>query len=201
MEIRINIYGGTIDDAVDKLQKSAKDFRDVLYRYSATDKNIITTMEFNGAILTSDDSLDEAYVKVTGKTKAEIDEEDRRWREEYQRKEREWKESIPSRVQPYCDMARDVIREDKYEYWDKIVPIRLGDIYHGMELGCTLDILREWNKSASYKKCHEIILSQGHSGMSHGLVVAMIREFARGEGAMVDKLVRTLDKVEYDKNA
>ena len=65
----------------------------------------------------------------------------------------------------------------QYKYWDKIVPIRLNDLYHGMELGCCLDITEVLNNNGTLDEAKKIIESQDHSGMSYGLVCAMVKEF------------------------
>lgn len=60
--------------------------------------------------------------------------------------------------------------------WDKCVPIRLGDLYRGMELGQCLDIIRIV-KEKSIQDGIDVMKNQGHSGMSWGLMKSMIREF------------------------
>ena len=72
----------------------------------------------------------------------------------------------------------EVLTKDKWEYWDEIVLIRLGDLYHGMELGCCLDIVKILNNNGTLDEAKEKIESQGHSGMSYGLVRAMVKEFS-----------------------
>ena len=57
------------------------------------------------------------------------------------------------------------------------VPIRLDDLYHGMELGCCLDIVKELNAGCSLDVAKKIIEDQGHSGMSFGLVCSMVKSF------------------------
>ena len=75
-----------------------------------------------------------------------------------------------------------MLTEDRWELWDKIVPIRLGDLYRGMELGCSLDIIEILNNGGHFSVAEDEINSQDHSGMSYGLVCNMIREFCdRGE--------------------
>lgn len=64
-----------------------------------------------------------------------------------------------------------------YKLWADCVPIRLDDLYEGMELGACLDIVKVLNKGGSFEDAEVILRSQGHSGMSHGLVCAMIRSF------------------------
>lgn len=138
--------------------------------------------EFNGKEIRSTDTLDEAYMKILGKTKSEHEKEMQDWRDEYERQEKEHKDNIPNLTPIYREKARGVILEDQYEYWDKIVPIRLGDLYHGMELDATLDLCKIMrDESMSYderlKKAYDTFMDQGHSGMSAGLVASMLRTF------------------------
>ena len=51
---------------------------------------------------------------------------------------------------------------------DRCVPIRLGDLYEGMELGQCLDIIKTV-KDDSIAAGIEVMKNQGHSGMSWGL--------------------------------
>lgn len=150
--------------------------------------------KFNGKEIYSTDTLDEAYVKIIGETKAEYDKEMQDWRDEYRRKEEEHKASIPGLVPVYCDKARGVILEDQYEYWDKIVPIRLGDLYHGMELDCTLDLCKIMrDESMPYdkrlRKAYDTFMNQGHSGMSASLVASMLRTFCPDGNDLADAVM------------
>jgi hypothetical protein len=157
--------GSDIEDAVKKLL----DYKE---------KGILTYGEFNGVTLYSDIvTMDVAYKTITGKTKAEFDKAQQEWREDYDRKEREHKESIPSLSEEWMKKGREILTEDKWEYWDKIVPIRLGDLYHGMELGCCLDIVKILNNNGTLDEAKMEIENQNHSGMSWGLVCSMVREF------------------------
>ena len=162
--------GDTIDNAWKKLLKESVECEDTCFG------------KFNDREILSTDTLDEAYVKITGKTKEQSDKELQDYRDECERKEKEHKDNIPSLV-PLCyERARGVILEEQYDYWDKIVPIRLGDLYHGMELGCTLDlceIMRD--ESISYdkrlRKAYKTFMDQGHSGLSASLVASMLKVF------------------------
>lgn len=138
--------------------------------------------KFNDHEIRSTDSLDEAYLKVVGNTKAEHDKAMQDWRDEYNRHKEEHKARIPELTEMYCEAARGVILEDEYDYWDKIVPIRLGDLYEGMELGNTLDlckIMRDENLTYDerLRKAYDVFMNQGHSGMSASLVASMLRKF------------------------
>ena len=75
-----------------------------------------------------------------------------------------------------------MVLEKYHETWAKCVPIRLDDLYQGMELGATLDIVKELNAGCELQKAKEIIEGQGHSGMSFGLVCSMVKSFCdRGQ--------------------
>lgn len=168
-EIEI-LPGDSIDTAWKELLKASAECGDTCF------------CEFNGREIRSTDTLDEAYMKILGKTKSEHEKEMQDWRDEYERREKEHKDNIPNLIPIYCEKARGVILEDQYEYWDKIVPIRLDDLYHGMELDATLDLCKIMrDESMSYderlKKAYDTFMDQGHSGMSAGLVASMLRTF------------------------
>jgi len=134
--------------------------------------------EFNGTTLYSDTvTLDGAYKAITGKTKAEFDRSEQEWKERYDREEREHKANIPSLSKEWMEKGREILTDDKWEYWDQIIPIRLNDLYHGMELGYCLDIVKILNNNGTLDEAKEKIESQNNSGMSFGLVCVMVKEF------------------------
>lgn len=134
--------------------------------------------DFNGQTLFSDvDDLDSAYLKITGKTKSEHDEAERIWHEEYKEKQRKHTESIPELTKEWIEKGKSILDEKYHEDWIKCVPIRLGDLYRGMELKCCIDIVTELNKGCELDDAKAIIESQGHSGMSFSLVCSMVKSF------------------------
>lgn len=150
-------------------------------------KGILVYTDFNGTILYSDTvTMDDAYLKITGKTKAEFDKAQQDWRDNYDGEEREFKAQIPKLAEEWKKKAREILTEDKWDYWDKIVPIRLGDLYHGFELGCCLDIVNILNNSGSLDEAKAEIEKQGHSGMSWSLVCSMINRFCERGKEFVD---------------
>lgn len=105
-------------------------------------------------------------------------------KEEEEKRQQElktYKERIPELTTYYKDKARGIIPENKLKYWDRIVPIRLNDLYRGMELDCWLDIIKVLNnedksKDERLKECRDLFYKQGHSGMSGFLVLAGLKE-------------------------
>lgn len=157
--------GSTVEDAVIDLLK---------YK----EKGILVCGNFNDHTLYSDTvTMDSAYKKITGKTKSEFDKAQQEMRDNFKRQEEEHKEQIPSLTKVWMKKGREILIADKWELWDKIVPIRLNDLYQGMELGCCLDIVKILNNNGTLDEAKEKIESQNHSGMSFGLVCAMVKEF------------------------
>ena len=133
---------------------------------------------FNGQTLYSDvDDIDSAYKKITGKTKAEFDAEVKEENDRHEEEERKHKESIPELTKEWIEKGKTILDEKYIDLWNKIVPVRLGDLYHGMELGCCLDIVKELNSGCELQKAKDMIEGQGHSGMSFGLVCSMVKSF------------------------
>lgn len=151
---------------------------------------------FNGMMISSSDSIDEAYVKVLGITKQQYDEYQRKQRMEYEDREKSHKERIPQLTEEYRKKARGIIPEEYLELWDKIVPIRLGDLYHGMELDCWLDLISVLNdeklkESSRLTKCEKIFDKQGHSGMSASLVMSGLIQLHPLGKKLVDRIKET----------
>lgn len=142
------------------------------------ERGLLACGDFNGTTLYSDTvTMDGAYTEILGKTKAEFNKGQQEMRDNYKKQEREHKEKIPELSLIWMKKGREVLTEDKWKYWDEIVPIRLGDLYQGMELGCCLEIVKILNNNGTMEEAKIKIESQDHSGMSFGLVRSMVKEF------------------------
>ena len=160
-------FGGNIDSAMKLLNE-----------YKA--KNELVFINFNGQELYSDiDDLDSAYVKVTGKTKEQFDEHQRLIREEYEEEKRKHEESTPELTTEWIKKGNKILDKEYHELWNECVPIRLSDLYRGMELGASLEIIDKLNKNCSLDEAKDIIDNQGHSGMSYSLVRSMVKSFCK----------------------
>lgn len=138
---------------------------------------------FNEHMLYSDTvTVDGAYLEICGRTKAEQEKHKAEYIENLKKQEEEYKTKIPELTKEWIEKGHEILDEKYWDYWDECVPIRLTDLYHGMELKCCLDIIEPLNNGCSLEEAKEIIESQGHSGMSFGLVVNMVREFCNRGG-------------------
>ena len=133
---------GNIEEAVKEL-KSHKD---------------LVKGTFNGQILYSDvDDMNSAYKKVTGKTKAQFDEAEKQRQIEYKRQQKKHKDSIPKLTIEWVEKGKKILDKKHHKLWTKIVPIRLGDLYQGMELGNCLEIVEQLNKGTELEKVKLLI--------------------------------------------
>lgn len=175
-------YWGNLEGAVEKLLQ----WRD-------TYKNRKAKIEFNGHWLYSDTvSMDKAYLEVLGKSKSDFDKEQDEWRKNLKEREEEHKEKIPQLTKEWINKGHQILEQKFWDTWDKCVPIRLSDLYEGMELGMCLDIIKTINEK-SLQEAVGVMISQGHSGMSWGLMKSMVRSFSdKGEEfiALLDEIIQ-----------
>lgn len=84
---------------------------------------------------------------------------------------------MDNNVKHWIEEGHKIIDEKYWKDWDEIVPIRLNDLYHGMELGCCLEIVKVLNDGRDIFDALELMESQNHSGLSWALVRAMVKHF------------------------
>jgi glutamate synthase domain-containing protein 3 len=171
---KIKLFAGcTIDTAYNELQTQCQ-----------KEHNGETVgCSFNGHELTSDMSLGECYHAVTGKSKEEFEAEIKHRAEEYKRQIEEHKAKIPQLIEEYKEKAKGLVREDMWEKFVKILPIRLDDIYQGFEVQSMLDINKvlienKDNEEQAIRKAKEVFVEQGHSGWSAGLTAFLVSAYS-----------------------
>jgi len=135
---------------------------------------------FNGhkcyALLDNEDSC---YQKITGKTKAEYDEAQRKWHEEYERREAEEKKKADESIPGWIEEGKGMIYPQRHGEWEKCVKIRAGDLYHGLDLVGALEVMKHLDNGGSLEDAKKIIDNQNHSGASYGMVMSMLVTFSK----------------------
>lgn len=143
---------------------------------------------FNYTMLYSDTvTMDNAYLAVHGKTKKEFDAFVSKNRQKMygsaiqseNQTEPENEKDLANKnlVKEWVEKGRAILDEKYWDKWEECVPIRLDDLYHGMELGACLEIVDALNKGCTLEEAKDIIYAQNHSGMSYSLVRAMVKAF------------------------
>lgn len=159
--------GTTIESAVEIL----KDYND---------NGVLVKGDFNGVTLYSNTvTLDSAYLSIMGKSYAEYKMLEKQEYDNHLKEEKEYKKNLPSKIQNWIKEGKKVLEPEYLEEWNKIVPVRAGDLYHGLELDCSLDIIKSLNNGEPYEKAVEIMKSQGHSGMSASLVSYLVKHLCK----------------------
>lgn len=159
------VCGTTIEEAVNELLQH-KESGQLAYG------------DFNGRLLYSDTvTLDSAYQEITGQTKLEFDMERQKEKDEYEKNRNIFLENLNKSIMKWKKKGYEILTEDKWPIWDNIVCVRAKDIYEGMELDASLDIIKIL-KDSSFEKANEKLDSQGHSGMSYAIVCSIIKDCA-----------------------
>lgn len=156
-------------------------------REAETEHHILVKGDFNGRTITSAMTLDDCYREIVGMSKADYDAKLKKKAEEYEREEEEHKAKIPQLCAEAEKRAIGLVREDKMDFFKEVLPIRFGDLYRGMEVGATLDLIEilvknKDDKEVAIEEARKKFDEQGHSGASAGLVASMVRTFSQELG-------------------
>lgn len=142
---------------------------------------------FNNVLLYSDTvTMDGAYMAITGYSKADFDKLQQKQADDYKKSRSEHEDKIPELTELWIQRGKEILTEDRWTRWAEVVPVRLEDLYQGMELGCCLDIVKILNNNGTLDEAKAKIHDQGHSGMSFGLVCSMVKVFSDRGSEFVD---------------
>lgn len=133
---------------------------------------------FNGKELTTEMTLDECYLAVIGKTKAEVQEELREAEGAFKRRREEFLSHVQEYIDANIERARGLVSEEDFEDYKEVADVRFRDIYEGMEMNALLDILEVYRDTdGDIDSCKRLFDAQGHSGMSAQLTAALADKF------------------------
>jgi len=125
--------------------------------------------------------MDSASLEITGSTYFDKLNQRELNRQKLIKEEKEHQDKVPELTRIWIEKGHEILSEDKWKQWDESVPIRLSDLYQGMELGMCLDIIKTINEK-SLEEAVGVMNNQGHSGMSWGLMKSMVKTFSdKGE--------------------
>jgi len=187
---KVELYGGiTVDKALEEIKAVAAERGEEHY------------CEFNGKTLYSTDTIDEAYMKVTGMNKADYDAKIQALMEKREAEEKAHMAKIPELVEYYKKEARGLVLDERLEDWDNCLEVRLGDIYRGMELQQVIDCSRVMkdetlDREARLRKAYKIFNDADHSGMSARLTCSLLRHFCPDGNELAD----ACNEFRYEEN-
>ena len=137
-------------------------------------------IDFNGHKLYSLlDDEDSCYHKVLGISKAESEERERKWHEEYEAREKKEKAEAEAKIPSWLERGEKIIYPQRKAEWKRCVEIRAGDLYHGYELENALQAMELLEAGGSFEEAKKIIDDAGHSGCSYGIAMSIILTFSK----------------------
>lgn len=143
-------------------------------------------------------SIDSAYLEITGKTYFEGLNSIEINRQRLIKEEEEYQETIPTNTKLWIEKGHKILAEEYWNKWDECVPIRLADLYHGMELEACLSIVERLNGGCLLGEAKSAIDNQGHSGMSYGLVKSMVVCFCKRGQEFAEYIVYKADFIKEE---
>ena len=164
----IKLYGGeSIDTAVEKLLKAKAEGRHVF-------------CNFNDVKLYSDDvTMDSAYIKICGCTKAEWDEKMRKSSEEARKRIEEHRKRAIENIPNVIERGKALIYPFRHEEWAKLVEADAHGDYCGGITEDAIEIMTAIEEEKSVEELLEIFKEQGHSGWSAGLTRNVVMTYSR----------------------
>lgn len=148
------------------------------FKFDNPDKKGYAT--FNGFMFCTDDedlTIDHLYQTICGESKVERLNKRRVLRMEATAREIKHQIMQAERISSFIKSGLKVLPPEQREKWIDIVPVRVMDLYHGLDLENFLE-LYENLKNETFETVKECFLSQGHSGGSAGVVLSLLKEFS-----------------------
>lgn len=173
---------------IEKIKAEAKEYTGYVYNIDGMVKKFAECKargenvfyNFNGhkcySLLDNEDSC---YKKITGYTKSEYDEAQKKWHEEYTKREAEEKKKAQDKIPGWTAEGKKYIYAEKADKWNECVKIRAGDLYHGADLENALEVMKHLDKGGDLAEAKRMIDEQGHSGASYGIVMSILVSFSK----------------------
>lgn len=135
---------------------------------------------FNGIYFLSDDedlTSEFMYKTIIGQSREEYMQKREKSISEARQRDVDYKKFIAKRTSDLIKAGMEVLNKNYWEKWVDIVPVRVMDIYNGMDLEWFLELHQELSES-TFEHCKMIFETQGHSGMSASYTFSLIQHFA-----------------------
>lgn len=136
--------------------------------------------DFNDVKLYSDDvTMDSAYIKICGCTKAEWDEKMRKSSEEARKRIEENRKRAIENIPNQIERGKALIYPFRHEEWAKLVEADAKGDYCGGITDNAIEIMTAIEEEKSIDELLEIFKEQGHSGWSAGITRNVIMTYSR----------------------
>jgi hypothetical protein len=183
------IDSDNMDSYINKLANDIENYVPVFVPQYGTDLEIVgrllnqldqlsvhVKVIFNGHVLDSfcHNNVDRVFKEVLGVSKKDYDKVVKAKREEIRRENDEFQKRVPEIINDYIERGHKILDEKYHKLWDECVPVRVNDIYHGLECNACLDLIQMLNNGDDFDDVNEVFNNQDHSGLSHAMVCSML---------------------------
>ena len=160
-------------------------------------------LSFNGTKLYSSTvTMDNAYLKITGKTKAEFDKDQAEWLENSKKQSAEDKERAIADIPNAIERGKPFMYRQRHSSWAKVVEADANGIYHGLLVNNVIRLMEALENGASIDEAVKMMADQGHSGWSASLVNYIMLDHAKQGPEFYEAIVssyRELNPEETEK--
>jgi len=186
---RVRKLGGDLEE-IEKLAEEIENFYPIIEADLGWDLDIALNTRkawhfrgldigvyFNENIIEPDDSIDAAYLKITGMSHEEFIKKLQEEEEKKKKEAEEFEKNKPKLIQNLKERGHKVLAKKYHKKWDNIVPRSVDGMYQGSELACALKIIKLLRDGVDYETIDKEFDSQGHSGYSHHVVCVLVKDF------------------------
>lgn len=167
-----------------------------LYKAYLNGENV--TVDFNGDSLNSREigelGIDGAYEKYFGYDKEHYEEHVRLARAartaEYDLKQFEAAYRAKKEIPKLVEESAELIKPEAGGEWRECLKTRATDLYHGADSKSAIEVMKAHSRGVSTEELKELLDSQGHSGSSYGMTMAIIKHFYREGDNLIEALQR-----------
>ena len=131
---------------------------------------------FNEKIIEPDDSIDAAYLKITGMIHEKFIKRLREEEEKRKKEAEEFEKNKPALIQSILNEGYDVLDKKYYDHFARLVPKSVNGIYQGFDIKGALEIVKALKDKKDYEEIDKIFDGQNHSGYSHHIVCLLVKE-------------------------
>lgn len=137
-------------------------------------------IEFNGHKLYScDATVNNVYVQMYGKTKAEVDREMQEEIDEYHKSREERKDRIKENMPEWIEAGSQFIYPERLDEWKRCVERRSNDLYLGSDLEFAITAMQMLENGAKFENVKNYLSGLDTSGGSHSKVESVILNFSK----------------------
>lgn len=165
--------GTTIDEALKLLRDTAKEY--------STFSPTVVCADFNDITLTSTMTDDEAYLAITGKTKAQHKKEQQEYFDSIKRSDEAYRDKFTDTLKMYKEVSKKYIKLEDFKDFCKDLDEYLNIGYRTFIIDCLFEVIsiakRDTELEDIIAEVRDKVDKQGHSGNTAYQLYKLVRKY------------------------